>query len=84
MLWRKNDSRRSWFREGLFMPSIGLFGLFEGKALSFKKGSEKVMLDSFKKSFEAKEFSSYIKIVDDKREENTIRLADARKKIGKG
>lgn len=41
------------------------------------------MLDSFKTSFKAGEFDSYIKVVDKKREENTAKLLDARKKIGK-
>jgi len=64
----KGDTIRSWFRDGRFMPSIGIFGLFDGKALAFKKGNEKDMLASFKKSFEAGEFNSFIKIIDKKRE----------------
>ena len=79
----KGKTIRSWFRDGRFVPSIGIFGLFEGQAIAWKKGTEKAMLDSFKKSFEAGEFDSYIKVVDKKREENTAKLLEARKKIGK-
>jgi hypothetical protein len=79
----KGKTIRSWFRDGRFVPSIGIFGLFEGQAIAWKKGTEKAMLDSFKKSFEAGDFANYIKVVDKKREENTAKLLDARKKIGK-
>ena len=79
----KGKSIRSWFRDGRFVPSVGIFGLFEGQAIAWKKGTEKAMLDSFKKSFNAGEFASYIKVVDKKREENTAKLLVARKKIGK-
>jgi hypothetical protein len=79
----KGEMMRSWFRDGRLMPSIGIFGLFEGKALAFKKGAEKAMLASFKKSFEDGEFSSYIKIVDSKREANTAKLTEARGKKAK-
>jgi hypothetical protein len=79
----KGETIRSWFRDGRFIPSIGIFGLFEGKAISWKKGTEKNMLESFKKSFEAGEFSSFIKVVDKKREENTAKLLIARSKIAK-
>jgi hypothetical protein len=79
----KGEMMRSWFRDGRFMPSIGIFGLFEGKALAFKKGTEKDMLASFKKSFEDGEFASYIKIVDGKREANTAKLTEARGKKAK-
>jgi hypothetical protein len=79
----KGEPIRSWFRDGRFVPSVGIFGLFEGQAIAWKKGTEKAMLDSFKTSFKAGEFDSYIKVVDKKREENTAKLLDARKKIGK-
>jgi hypothetical protein len=79
----KGKSIRSWFRDGRFVPSIGIFGLFEGQAIAWKKGTEKAMLDSFKQSFKAGEFASYIKVVDKKREENTAKLLEARKNIGK-
>ena len=79
----KGETIRSWFRDGRFIPSIGIFGLFEGKAITWKKGTEKEMLASFKKSFEAGEFESFLKIVDKKREENTAKLAKARAKIKK-
>lgn len=79
----KGKPIRSWFRDGRFIPSVGIFGLFEGQAVAWKKGTEKAMLDSFKKSLSAGEFSSYIKIVDKKREENTAKLLDARKQKGK-
>jgi len=79
----KGELIRSWFRDGRFMPTIGIFGLFGGKALPFKKGNEKDMLASFKKSFEAGEFNTFIKAVDKKREDNTAKLQEARKKIGK-
>ena len=79
----KGEPIRSWFRDGRFIPSIGIFGLFEGKAITWKKGTEKEMLASFKKSFEAGEFESFLKIVDKKREENTAKLAKARAKIKK-
>lgn len=79
----KGETIRSWFRDGRFVPSIGIFGLFEGKAISWKKGTEKDMLASFKKSFEAGEFSSFIQAVDKKRIENTAKLTDARSKKSK-
>ena len=79
----KGKTIRSWFRDGRFVPSIGIFGLFDGKAIPWKKGTEKAMLDSFKSSFKAGEFASYIKVVDKKREDNNAKLAEGRKKIGK-
>ena len=79
----KGEPIRSWFRDGRFVPSIGIFGLFDGQAIKWKKGTEKAMLESFKKSYEAGDFASYIKAVNKKREENTAKLLDARKKIGK-
>ena len=79
----KGKSIRSWFRDGRFVPSIGIFGLFDGQAIKWKKGTEKAMLESFKKSYQAGEFASYIKSVDKKREENTAKLAKARAKIKK-
>ena len=79
----KGESIRSWFRDGRFVPSVGIFGLFDGQAISWKKGAEKAMLEEFKKSFEAGEFSSYIKIVDKSREANTAKLLEARKQKGK-
>ena len=79
----KGKSIRSWFRDGRFVPSVGIFGLFEGQAIAWKKGTEKAMLDSFKTSFKAGEFDSYIKIVDKKRETNNVKLLEDRKKIVK-
>lgn len=79
----KGKSIRSWFRDGRFVPSVGIFGLFEGQAIAWKKGTEKTMLEIFKKSFKEGEFESYIKVVDKKREENTAKLLEARKKIVK-
>jgi hypothetical protein len=79
----KGKSIRSWFRDGRFVPSVGIFGLFEGQAIAWKKGTEKTMLEIFKKSFKEGEFASYIKVVDKKREENTAKLLEARKKIVK-
>jgi len=79
----KGKSIRSWFRDGRFVPSVGIFGLFEGQAIAWKKGTEKAMLDSFKTSYKAGEFDSYIKVVDKKREENTAKLLNARKQKGK-
>lgn len=83
VLNNKNEPIRSWFRDGRFVPSIGIFGLFDGQAIKWKKGTEKAMLDAFKTSYKAGEFSSYIKEVDKKREANTAKLLEARKKIGK-
>jgi len=79
----KGELIRSWFRDGRFIPSVGIFGLFEGQAIAWKKGTEKAMLENFKNSYKAGEFAGYIKIVDKKREENTNKLLEARKKIGK-
>ena len=83
VLNNKNEPIRSWFRDGRFVPSIGIFGLFDGQAIKWKKGTEKAMLESFKKSYQAGEFANYIKSVDKKREENTAKLAKARAKIKK-
>jgi len=77
----KKKPIRSWFRDGRFVPSVGIWGLFEGKAIPWKKGTEKDMLASFKKSFMAGDFDSYIKVVDKKREANTANLVEGRKKI---
>ena len=77
----KKKPIRSWFRDGRFVPSVGIWGLFEGKAIPWKKGTEKDMLASFKKSFMAGDFDSYIKVVDKKREANTANLVESRKKI---
>jgi hypothetical protein len=79
----KGKSIRSWFRDGRFVPSVGIFGFFDGQAIKWKKGAEKAMLESFKKSFQDGEFDSYIKEVDKKREANTAKLLEARKKKGK-
>ena len=79
----KDEPIRSWFRDGRFVPSIGIFGLFDGQAIKWQKGTEKAMLESFKKSYQAGDFASYIKAVDKKREANTAKLLEARKKIGK-
>jgi hypothetical protein len=79
----KGKSIRSWFRDGRFFPTIGIYSLFDGQAIPWKKGTEKAMLDSFKVSFKAGEFASYIKVVDKKREENNAKLLDARKQKGK-
>lgn len=79
----KGEPIRSWFRDGRFVPSVGIYGLFDGLAILWKKGTEKAMLESFKKSYKAGEFGSYIKIVDKKREETNAKLAEGRKKIGK-
>lgn len=83
VLNNKNEQIRSWFRDGRFVPSIGIFGLFDGQAIKWNKGTEKAMLESFKKSYQAGEFASYIKAVDKKREDNTAKLAKARAKIKK-
>ena len=79
----KGETIRSWFRDGRFVPSIGIFGLFQGKAISWKKGTEKDMLASFKKSFAAGEFATFVQAVDKKRLENTAKLTDARSKKSK-
>ncbi len=42
------------------------------------------MLEKFKKSFQAGEFADLIKVVDKKREENSAKLQEVRKQIGKG
>jgi len=83
VLNNKDEPIRSWFRDGRFVPSIGIFGLFDGQAIKWKKGTEKAMLESFKKSYKSGEFASYIKAVDKKREENTAKLAKERAKIKK-
>jgi hypothetical protein len=83
VLNNKDEPIRSWFRDGRFVPSIGIFGLFDGNAIPWKKGTEKAMLAAFKKSYKDGEFSTYIKAVDTKREANTAKLLEARKKIGK-
>jgi hypothetical protein len=79
----KGKTIRSWFRDGRFFPTIGIYSLFNGQAIPWKKGTEKAMLDSFKASFKAGEFASYIKEVDKKREANNAKLLDARKQKGK-
>lgn len=79
----KGEAIRSWFRDGRFVPSVGIFGLFDGQAIPWKKGTEKAMLDSFKTSYKSGEFATYIKEVDKKREANNAKLLEARKKIGK-
>jgi hypothetical protein len=79
----KGEPIRSWFRDGRFVPSIGIFGLFDGKAIPWKKGTEKAMLEAFKKSYQAGDFASYIKVIEKKREANNTKLLKARTKIGK-
>lgn len=76
----KGEVIRSWFRDGRFMPTIGNFGLFDGKALKFAKGNETAMLEEFNKAFEAGEFDKMIASVEKKREENAVKLANARAK----
>jgi len=82
VLNNKNEPIRSWFRDGRFKPSIGIFGLFEGQAISWKKGTEKEILNDFKVSFKAGKLASYVKAVDKKRQENTAKLINARKQKG--
>lgn len=48
--------------------------------LSLKTTKESLAIE---KAFEAGEFDSFIKVVDKKRSENTAKLLEARKKIGK-
>jgi len=79
----KGEAIRNWFRDGRFFPTIGIYSLFDGQAIPWKKGTEKAMLDSFKTSYKAGEFASYIKEVDKKREANNAKLLEARKKIVK-
>lgn len=83
VLNNKGEPIRSWFRDGRFVPSVGIFGLFDGLAIKWKKGTEKAMLEEFKNSYKAGEFSDLIKVVDKKREANNAKLAEGRKKIGK-
>jgi len=74
----KGETIRSWFRDGRFVPTISIFGLFGGKALPFKKGGESKMLADFKKAFNNGDFDSYISEVDKKRQENIKKLSVAR------
>ena len=80
VLNNKGESIRSWFRDGRFMPTVGIFGLFDGKALSFKKGGEIAMLDKFQKAFESGEFDKMVSAVDKKRVVNAEKLIQARAK----
>jgi hypothetical protein len=80
VLNNKGELIRSWFRDGRFMPTVGIFGLFDGKALSFKKGGEIAMLEKFQKAFEAGEFDKMVSAVDKKREANAEKLTQARAK----
>jgi hypothetical protein len=56
------------------VPSIGIFGLFDGKAIPWGKGTEKAMLQAFKKSYQTGDLESYIKAVDKNSETNTENL----------
>jgi hypothetical protein len=80
VLNNKGELIRSWFRDGRFMPTVGIFGLFDGKALSFKKGGEIAMLEKFQKAFEAGEFDKMVSAVDKKRVANAEKLTQARAK----
>ena len=80
VLNNKGELIRSWFRDGRFMPTVGIFGLFDGKALSFKKGGEIAMLEKFQKAFEAGEFDKMVSAVDKKRQVNAEKLTQARAK----
>ena len=80
VLNNKGELIRSWFRDGRFMPTVGIFGLFDGKALSFKKGGEIAMLEKFQKAFEAGEFDKMVSFVDKKRQANAEKLTQARAK----
>jgi hypothetical protein len=80
VLNNKGELIRSWFRDGRFMPTVGIFGLFDGKALSFKKGGEIAMLEKFQKAFEAGEFDKMVSAVDKKRQANAEKLTQARAK----
>ncbi|QWD78491.1 hypothetical protein [Polynucleobacter sp. MWH-Svant-W18] len=80
VLNNKGELIRSWFRDGRFMPTVGIFGLFDGKALSFKKGGEIAMLEKFQKAFEAGEFDKMVSVVDKKRQANAEKLTQARAK----
>ena len=46
----KGEPIRSWFRDGRFVPSIGIFGLFDGKAIPGKKVQKKQCLKHSRKA----------------------------------
>jgi hypothetical protein len=66
VLNNKNEPIRSWFRDGRFIPSIGIFVLFEGQTIAWKKGTEIEMINDFKTSLKSGKLASYIKAVDKK------------------
>jgi len=74
------ESIRSWFRDGRFIPSVGIFGLFGGDAVAWQKGKEKLMLEKLKESLKAGELKKYTAEVDVKREANNKKLLEARNK----
>lgn len=76
----KGKSIRSWFNKGKFSPTIGAFGVFDGKVLPVKSGQEKDMLLGFKEAFENGEFDSLITSLEAKREVALRNLASAPRK----
>jgi len=52
---------RSWFRQGVFKPTVGVYGLFGEAAVRYKTGVEKEMLDELEISLRDGELDEYFK-----------------------
>jgi hypothetical protein len=64
---KKGTQIRSWFKNGLFAPTIGINKLFGTLAIECKSGSESKMLDDFEKAFKSGEFDKEITAVQSKK-----------------
>lgn len=76
----KGNEIRKWFNNGVFSPTVGAFGLFEGKVLRVKPGQEKEMLAKFSDAFEKGEFDTQLNALEVRREDALKRLASAARK----
>jgi hypothetical protein len=70
---KKDTVIRSWFKNGLFAPSIGINKLFGNLAIECKSGSESKMLDDFEKAFKAGEFDKEITAIQTKKSKSKIK-----------
>jgi hypothetical protein len=64
---KKGTQIRSWFKNGLFAPTIGINKLFGTQAIECKSGSELKMLEDFEKAFNAGEFDKEISAIQSKK-----------------
>ena len=64
---KKDTLIRSWFKNGLFAPAIGINKLFGTQVLEYTNGTEGKVLDDFEKAFKSGEFDKEITAIQSKK-----------------